>query len=149
MTIDLALSEFEELWTQTNSPLNEEIVGVETLFKTPQFLGSGCHWEMLLDAEFSLEIWDIQGRDDVRVKIESNRHPVEFGVLLSGCISSDVNGSWDRTRTLISGGGIQRKMVVEYHQAQPVIGVCIHLSANRLAMLFPGEEGQLASELEF
>ena len=149
MTINLALSEFEQLWTQTNSPVNEESVGLETLFKTPPLLGSGCHWEMQLDAEFTLSIWDIQGRDDVRVKMPADEHPIEFGVLLSGCISSDVNGSWNRARTLISGGGIQRKMVVDYHQAQPVIGVCIELSPSRLAMLFPGEDGQLTSELEF
>jgi AraC-like DNA-binding protein len=149
MTINLALSEFEELWAQTSSLLTEESVGLETLFKTPPSLGSGCHWEIQLDTDFILSIWDIQGRDDLRVRIESNEHPIEFGVLLSGCISSDVNGSWNRARTLISGGGIQRKMVVDYHQSQPVIGVCIELSPNRLATLFPGEDGQLASELEF
>ncbi|WP_310483781.1 AraC family transcriptional regulator [Chamaesiphon sp. VAR_48_metabat_403] len=149
MTIDLALSEFEELWAQTNSPLNEESVGLEALFHTPPSLGSGCHWEIQLDAEFTLSIWDIQGRDDVRVQqIESKEHPIEFGVLLSGCISSNV-GNWNQARTLISGGGIQRKMVVDYHQAQPMIGVCIELSPARLAMLFPGEDGQLESELEF
>ena len=53
MTIDLALSEFEELWTQANCPIDEESVGSETLFKTPPSLGSGCHWEMQLDTEFT------------------------------------------------------------------------------------------------
>jgi AraC-like DNA-binding protein len=149
MTINLALSEFEELWAQTNRPFNDESVGLETLFKTPPSLGSGCQLEMQLDAEFTLSIWDIQGRDDVQVQIESNEHPIEFGVLLSGCISSDVNGNWNRERTLISGGGIQRKMIAQYHQSQPVIGVCIELSPSRLATLFPGEDGQLTSELEF
>ncbi len=149
MTIDLAFLDFKELWAQTKIPLNEGIVGLEILFNTPPLLGSGCHWEMQLDVDFSLAIWEIQGRDDVRVQIESDEQPIEFGVLLSGCISSDVNGSWDRTRTLISGGGIGRKMVVGYHQAQPVIGARIQLSPSRLAMLFPGEDGQLESELEF
>jgi AraC-like DNA-binding protein len=149
MTITLEISEFEELWAQTESPIDRGELGVETLFNTPPSLGSGCHWEMQLDTDFSLAIWDIKGRDDVRVKIESSEHPVEFSVLLSGCISSDVNGYWDRTRTLISGGGIQRKMVIEYHQDQPVIGVCIHLSPNKLAMLFPGADGQIEPDLEF
>lgn len=149
MTINLALLDFEELWAQTKIPLHEGSVGLEILFNTPPLLGSGCHLEIELDAEFSLALWDIQGRDDVQVQIESEEQPIEFGVLLSGCISSSVNGSWDRTRTLISGSGIGHKMVVDYHQAQPVIGARIQLSPSRLAMLFPGEDGQLESELEF
>ena len=149
MTINLSLSEFEELWTQTNNSPSEESVELEALFHTPPLLGSGCQWEMQPDADFTLSLWDIQGRDDVRVKMPSDEHPIEFGVLLSGCISSDVNGSWDRARTLISGGGIQRRMVAQYHQSQPVIGVCIELSPSRLAMLFPGEDGQIEPELAF
>lgn len=149
MTIDLAFPDFEELWAQTKIPLNRGSAGLEVLFNTPPLLGSGCHLEIQLDVEFSLAIWDIQGRDDVQVQIESEEQPIEFGVLLSGCISSNVNGSWDRARTLVSGGGIGHKTVVGYHQAQPVIGARIQLSPSRLAMLFPGEDGQLESELEF
>ncbi|WP_309742532.1 hypothetical protein [Chamaesiphon sp. OTE_20_metabat_361] len=93
----------------------------------------------------------------MQVQIESEEQPlaeplrrrIEFGVLLSGCISGDVSGSWDRARTLVSGGGIGRKTVVSYHQAQPAIGARIQLSPSRLALLFPGEDGQLESELEF
>jgi AraC-like DNA-binding protein len=149
MTITLKMSEFEELWLHNQIPLSEKTDGVETLFNTPQSLGAGYHRELEIDSEFSIAIWEIQGRDDLRVKMPSEEHPIEFGVLLSGCISSDVNGSWDRNHTLISGGGIQRKMTIEYQQAQPVIGVCIHLSPSRLAMLFPGEDGQIEPELAF
>jgi AraC-like DNA-binding protein len=149
MTITLKMSEFEELWIHNEIPLSEGTEGVETLFNTPQSLGSGYHRELQIDSEFSIAIWDIQGRDDVRVKIQSDEHLVEFGVLLSGCVSSDLNGCWDSTRTLISGGGIQRKMIVQYHQDQPTIGINIQLSPSRLAMLFPGEDGQIEPELEF
>jgi AraC-like DNA-binding protein len=158
MTIDLALWEFDELWAQTKIPLERASAlpkggqgsgGLEVLFNTPPLLGSGCRREIQLDAEFSLAIWDIQGRDDVRVKIESNEQPIEFGVLLSGSIDSDINGNWNRERTLISGGGIGRKMVIDHHQAQPALGVGIQLSPAKLAMLFPNEDGQLESELEF
>ena len=148
MTIDLAFSDFEELWAQTKIPLKQGSA-VEVLFNTPPSLGSGCHLEIQLDVEFSLAIWDIQGRDDVRVQIESEEQPIEFGVLLSGCISSDVNGNLNRAQTLVSGSGIGRKTIVGYHQSQPVIGARIQLSPSRLAMLFPGEDGQLESELEF
>ncbi len=149
MTINLALLEFEELWAQTKIPAHLGSGESEVLFNTPPSLGSGSHLEIQLDAEFSLAIWDIQARDDVQVRVESERCPIEFSVLLSGCISSDVNGSWDRTQTLISGGGMGRKMVIDYHQAQPVIGARIQLSPHRLAMLFPDEDGQLESDLEF
>lgn len=149
MTITLELSEFEELWVKTEIPLSAETEGVEALFNTPQSLGVGFHWEIELDAEFSLAIWDIQGRDDVRVKIPSDQHPIEFGVLLSGCISTDVDGCLDHSHTLISGSGIQRKMTVEYHQAQPIVGVYIQLSPRRLAMLFPGADGQIEPDLAF
>jgi AraC-like DNA-binding protein len=157
MTINLALLEFEELWGQSKNLLerasathkgDRESMGLETLFNMPNSLGSGCQWEIQLEADFTLSIWDIQGRDDIRVKVESHEHPVGFGVLVSGCLG-DVNGNWDGNHTLISGGGIQRKMVVEYHQSQPFIGIDIQLSPHRLAVLFPGEDGQIVPELEF
>ncbi|WP_309742531.1 hypothetical protein [Chamaesiphon sp. OTE_20_metabat_361] len=56
MTIDLAFSDFEELWAQTKIPLNEGSAGLEVLFNTPPSLGSGCHLEIQLDVEFSLAI---------------------------------------------------------------------------------------------
>lgn len=149
MTITLKLSEFEELWLHNQIPLSEETDGIETLFNTPQALGAGYHRELEIDSEFSIAIWEIQGWDDVRVKMPSEEHPIEFGVLLSGCISSDVNGSWDHNHTLISGGGIQRKMMIEYHQDRPIIGINIQLSPSRFAMLFPGEDGQIEPELAF
>jgi AraC-like DNA-binding protein len=150
MTITLKISEFEELWAQNQSSIEPGTSRLETLLYAPPSIGAGCHWEMELDAGCSIASWDIQGRDDVRVKnIEWHEHPVEFGVLLSGCISSDVNGDWDSSRTLISGGGIQRKMAVEYHQMQPVVGLSVNLSPSRFAMLFPGTDGQLEPELEF
>jgi AraC-like DNA-binding protein len=157
MTINLALSEFDELWAQSQNLLerasappkgDRESVGLEALFNMPNSLGSGCYGEIRLDADFTLSIWNIQGRDDIRVKVQSHEHPVGFGVLVSGCLS-DVNGDWDGNHTLISGGGMQRNMVVEYHQSQPFIGIDIQLSPNRLARLFPGEDGQITPELEF
>jgi AraC-like DNA-binding protein len=150
MTITLTISEFDELWAQTQSSIDPEASGLETIRYTPPAIGTGYHREIELDEGFALASWDIHGRDNVRVKnIEWHEHPVEFGVLLSGCISNDVNGDWDSSRTLISGGGIQRKTAVEYHQMQPVVGLSIDLSPSRLAMLFPEPDGQLAPELEF
>ena len=149
MTINLVLSEFEELWAQNKIPLNEGISEVETLYNTPPSLGSGCNWEIQLDAEFTLAIWDIQGRDDVRVKVQSSEHPVEFGVLLSGWIGNNLDGGWNRTQTLILGSGIQRQTIVEYYRSQPIIGINIQLSPSRLAMLFPGEDGQIEPALAF
>ena len=148
MTIVLESSEFEQLWAQEND-LAQTRSSLETLLQVPESLGQGYVRETQLDAEFSVEIWDIQGKEDLLVQCQPHQHPVEFGVLLSGVISSDINGGWNSDRTLISGGGIQRKMRVEYLQAQPIIGINIQLSPNRLAMLFPSEDGQITPELEF
>jgi AraC-like DNA-binding protein len=149
MTITLKMSELEELWTQNKIPPARETSSGETVFKTPQSIGSGGYCEIELDAEFLLTISDIQSREDIRVKTLSHDHPVEFGVLLSGCITNTANEYWDNTQTLVLGGGIQRETIFEYHRSQPFIGINIQLSPTRLAMLFPGEDGQIAPELAF
>jgi AraC-like DNA-binding protein len=147
MTIALAIKDFEELWAQ--APEHQQMSDIETVVQVPRSLGCGSVREIQLDPEFSIEIWEIQGRDDIRIECPTERHPIEFGVLLSGYITTDVNGDWNRQQTLISGGGMQRKMQIEYLQVQPIVGVAIQLSEKRLATLFPGEDGQIAPELEF
>jgi AraC-like DNA-binding protein len=147
MTIELANKDFEELWAQAPEP--QQMSEIETLVQVPRSLGRGYIREIQLDPEFSIEIWEIQGCDDLRIACPTERHPIEFGVLLSGYITTDVNGDWNRQQTLISGGGIQRKMQLEYLHVEPMIGVLMQLSAERLATLFPGEDGQLTPELGF
>ena len=149
MTITLKMSEFEELWTQNKTLPDREIINGETFFNTPQSIGSGGCCEFELDAEFMLTIFDIHSRKNVRVKTSPHSHPVDFGVLLSGCIANSENDYWDSTQTLISGGGIQRETTFEYHKSQPFIGINIQLSPHRLARLFPGEDGQITPELAF
>jgi AraC-like DNA-binding protein len=149
MTITLNMPELEELWAQNKIPPDREITSSETFFNTPRSIGSGGYCEIELDPEFMLTISDIQSREHLRVKTLSHAHPVEFGVLLSGCIANSDNDYWDSTQTLILGGGIQRETIFEYHRSQPFIGINIQLSPTRLAMLFPGEDGQITPELEF
>jgi AraC-like DNA-binding protein len=149
MTITLNMPELEELWAQNKIPSDREITTGETLFNTPQSIGSGGYCEIELDAEFLLTISDIQSRENIRVKTFPHNHPVEFGVLLSGCIANSDHDYWDSTQTLILGSGIQRETIFEYHKSQPFIGINIQLSPDRLAMLFPGEDGQITPELAF
>jgi AraC-like DNA-binding protein len=103
---------------------------------------------MQLDRDLLLEIWEIQARDRVRINLPDTRSPVRFSVLQSGQINSDVNGNWDSSKTLISGGGIQRKMNVESLDSQPTIGLNIDLSPEKLTTIFAGEDGEIAPELK-
>jgi AraC-like DNA-binding protein len=149
MTITLKMSELEELWTQNKIPPARETPSGETLFNTPRSIGSGGYWEIELDPEFLLTISDIHSREHLRVKTLPHNHPIEFGVLLSGCVTNSDDDYWDSTQTLILGGGIQRETIFEYRRSKPFIGINIQLSPNRLASLFPGEDGQITPELEF
>jgi AraC-like DNA-binding protein len=149
MTITLKMSELEELWTQNKIPPARENTSGETFFNTPQSIGSGGYCEIELDAEFLLTISDIHSRENFQVKTSPHTHPVEFGVLLSGCITNSDDDYWDSTQTLVLGGGIQRKTIFEYRKLQPFIGINIQLSPNRLAMLFPGEDGEITPDLAF
>lgn len=149
MTITLKMSELEELWTQNKLPPARETPSGETLFNTPQSIGSGSYCEIELDPEFLLTISDIHSREHLRVKTLPHAHPIEFGVLLSGCVTNSDDDYWDSTQTLILGGGIQRETIFEYRRSKPFIGINIQLSPNRLASLFPGEDGQITPELKF
>ena len=148
MTITLKFSEFEELWGESEARADFNS-GLEMPIRVPDALGQGSVRKIELDAEFSLEIWDIQGCDDVRVMLPDSQHLVGFGILRTGSVTSDINGGWNRHKTIISGGGMQRKMTVEYHQLRPIIGINIYLSPKRLAMLFSGADGQITPELQF
>ena len=64
MTIVLESSEFEQLWAQEND-LAQTRSSLETLLQVPKSLGQGYVRSTQLDAEFSLEIWDIQDRKSV------------------------------------------------------------------------------------
>jgi AraC-like DNA-binding protein len=147
MTIALSLADLNELWMQENHsppPANSEY-----LWRVPKSLGSGYIRQIQVAPGLSLEIWEIQNREQVCVQLPVNQHPVEFGVLLSGRITTEANCLWNRHQTLISGGGMQRKMTVNFHATESIVGVDIHLSPSKLISLFADEHGQISPELAF
>lgn len=121
----------------------------EELCEIPQQLGSGYGRRIAVHPELSLTIYDYKYHDEVLLKIPEMVHPVQFSVCLSGFVSDGFGQIFGGKHTMISGSGVQRKMTVRYPKSQLIVIVDIELSPDLLRTFFPGEDGDLASELRF
>lgn len=75
-------------------------------------------------------------------------HPVQFSALLLGVVVDSYGQYLGGGYTMISGSGIQRALTSESRKSQPMVGVNIEISPERLATFFPGEDGQNSPQLQ-
>jgi hypothetical protein len=151
MTITLTAEEQQNLWAEASLkdwPVWEPPF-FESLALFPQTVGSGHVQIIEVFPDVHLELWRFSCRDDVQIKLPTSKHPVQFTVLLSGKLETSSGQSLSAKHTLISGGGLQRSMTIEFQKNEPFIGVNIELSPERLAAFFPGADSQIAPEWPF
>ncbi|MCG9892206.1 MAG: AraC family transcriptional regulator [Thermosynechococcaceae cyanobacterium MS004] len=149
MTITLTAKEQQTLWqeAQQTELSAVESNSFESLHLFPPSVGCGRVQVIEVSCGVYLELWNFTCCDNVRIKIPTSQHPVQFTALLSGQLETSLGPRLSAKHTLISGGGIQQFMTIEFQKTQPFIGVNIEMSPARLAAFFPGADEQLAPEL--
>ena len=150
MTITLTDAEWNELWTESEakslySPAHEPFLEVCVV---PEAIGQGTYQLITLYPDVWLEITHRTYPQAVRVELPEAIHPLQFGFLLLGQIVDSNNEVLSRDYTMISGSGIQPRMMCQMvgdYQGH----LSIIMSPERLAAFFPDEQGNLPVELEF
>ena len=150
MTITLTMKEDAELWAEARQnslqTLSQELL--ELLCEVPRQLGKGYERYIEVYPQLWLTIGDYEYHDEVHFKIPDWDHPVQFAVQLSGN-TTDSFGQIGGGYTLVSGSGVQRKMIVQEPKLQRLVSIDIHMSPDLLRTFFPGKDGNLTPELGF
>ncbi|MEH2413141.1 hypothetical protein [Nostoc sp.] len=94
-----------------------------------------------------LGISNYEYHDDVLYQGWDCVHPLEFGIRLSGTTRDEFGGQIGEGYTLISGGGIQRKMT--YLDSQAYMGISLCMPPELLATFFSTEDGEIPPQLRF
>ncbi len=150
MTISITEKDRSKLFEENeqNSESNPALEPFEYLSQVPKELGIGYHRVIEVYPELCLSIIDEECHHDLLIQIPVNQHPLEFFALAIGMFT-DTYGQVGGGHTVISGGGVQRKIDVFYRQSQRMVGVCVRMPPQLLANFFPGSDGEMAPELRF
>ncbi|NEQ24157.1 MAG: helix-turn-helix transcriptional regulator [Microcoleus sp. SIO2G3] len=142
--------ELDEIWTEAGQrcPPATSIDRVETIYSASSSLGSVYSREMELYPGLELCIHHDTYHEDLTVKVSENEHLVQFQGLLSGVSDGGDLVQIDAEQSYIGGSGIQPSFQCFYPQAQPLIGVNIHMQPQLLSQLFAEPTGDLPTELQ-
>jgi AraC-like DNA-binding protein len=150
MSLDLTAQEVDEIWLEAEQqcPPVTSIDRLETLHSIPSILGSGYYREIDLYPGLDLCIHcEIYHHDMIGQALE-NQHLVQFQVLLSGVLDGGDLVRIDTEQSYVGGSGIQRSFQCFSPQAQPLIGVDIHMQPHLLSQFFAAPTGELPTELQ-
>jgi AraC-like DNA-binding protein len=149
MTLTLKLQEWEEeIWDTTAQDVksSSEVQLFEYVFQLPQQFGQGSRKDIEVHPEICLSIFDYDLREDLVLQLPEWEHPLQFSVSLSGTVIDDYGGKLGAGYTCISGGGIQRQMLVKSSKSRH-IGINIHMSPDVLRTFFPNRDGEMLPQL--
>ncbi|MEH1931242.1 AraC family transcriptional regulator [Nostoc sp.] len=140
--------EWQEWWAEAreNSQQNS-LEPFESYSEVPRQLGKGYTRSIEVHPQVWLEISNCEYYDDVLSQGCDCDHPLEFAVRLSGKITDEFGGQLGEGYTLISGGGIQRKMALLDSQAQ--VYIIFSMPPELLATFFPTGDGEIPKQLRF
>jgi len=150
MSLDLTDHELDEIWTEAGQhyPPATSIDRVETIYSASSSLGSIYSREIELCPGLELCIQHSTYHEDLTVKGSENEHLVQFAVLLSGVADAGSHVLINAEQSYIGGSGIQPRHQCFYPQAQPLIGVDIHMQPQLLSQLFAAPTRDLPTELQ-
>jgi AraC-like DNA-binding protein len=148
MTLTLKQQEWEEMWDTTAQDVtsSSDVQSFEYLFQFPQQFGQGGRKDIEVHPEICLSIFDYELHDNVVVQLPEWEHPLQFSVSLSGTVIDEYGGKLGAGYTCISGGGIQRQMLVKSSKSRH-IGINIHMSPDVLRTFFPHHDGEMLPQL--
>ncbi|AFY49071.1 DNA-binding domain-containing protein, AraC-type [Nostoc sp. PCC 7524] len=149
MTLTLKLQEWEEeIWDTTAQDItsSSDVQLFEYLSQLSQKFGQGGVKNIEVHPEICLSIFDYELCEDVVVKFPESEHPLQFSVCLSGTSIDEYGGKLGAGYTCISGGGMQRQMLVKSSKSRHT-GIDIHMSANLLQIFFPNRDGEILPQL--
>ncbi|MEH2273503.1 MAG: hypothetical protein V7K40_01385 [Nostoc sp.] len=141
--------EWQEYWAEAakNSPQNPS-EPFEFYCQVPQQLGKGYVRDIEVYPQVWLGIGSEEYYDNILTKTDDESvHPLQFAVLLSGIIRQENGGELGEGYTLISGGGIQRKMTCL--DSQSLVGISLCMPPELLATFFPTVDGEIPPQLRF
>jgi AraC-like DNA-binding protein len=125
-----------------SSAVKEFIEGVNS------WEGQGYELEIEVHPHLWLYLADIEYHHEFYEKTLEGEHPVQFTVFLSGKCFDEFGGQIGEGHTMISGGGMQRSMLVKNPKCRE-ISINIEMSPELLKTFFPAEDGDIAPELKF
>ncbi|WP_138502812.1 helix-turn-helix transcriptional regulator [Nostoc sp. PA-18-2419] len=150
MTITLTAEQETDLWAQARqNSLQNPSEPFEFYCQVPQQLGKGYVQDIEVYPQVWLGIGNHEYYDDILTKTDNESvHPLQFAVLLSGIIRQENGGQLGEGYTLISGGGIQRKMICLDSQS-PQVGIGLCMPPELLATFFSTGDGEIPPQLRF
>lgn len=147
MSLNLTPQLEAEIWEEADRhyPPVTSIDRLETIYTLPPLLGCGHQRVLELVPGLELCFFNDHYREDTTFHIDENDHLVQFRLLLSGMEDSkDV--LINREQSYIGGSGKQPHLTNRIPQAQPQIGVDIHLQPELVRQLFATTTGELPLE---
>jgi hypothetical protein len=141
-----------EIWQEAHFcyPPVTSIDRLETIYTSPAALGKGYHREMELIPGLELCIINHHYKEDITFHGDEADHLVQFKLLVSGVEDTQMNNKADvlinRGQSYIGGSGIQPRLTCRIPQAQPQIGVDIHLQPELVRQLFATTTEELPPE---
>lgn len=148
MTITLTPEQERDLWAEArqNSQQNSS-EPFESYCQVPKQLGKGYGREIEVYPQLWLGISNCEYYDDILSQGCDCVHPLQFNVCLSGIIRDEYGGQLGEGYTLISGGGIQRKMACL--DSQLYVGIDFSMPPELLATFFPTGDEEIPPQLRF
>ncbi|MEH2256373.1 helix-turn-helix transcriptional regulator [Nostoc sp.] len=148
MTITLTPEEERDLWAEArqNSQQNSS-EPFESYCQVPRQLGKGYTRSIEVHPQVHLGIGNSEYYDDILSQSCECDHPLQFAVLLSGTSREEYGGQIGEGYTLISGGGIQRKMTCL--DSKSSMGIGFSMPPELLATFFPTGDGEIPPQLHF
>ncbi|MFN6560471.1 MAG: helix-turn-helix domain-containing protein [Nostoc sp. ChiSLP01] len=140
--------EWQEWWAEArqNSQQNS-LEPFESYCQVPRQLGKGYRRSIEVHPQVWLGIGNYEYYDDILNQSCECDHPLQFAVLLSGISREEYGGQIGEGYTLISGGGIQRKMT--FLNSQSSMGISFSMPPELLATFFSTGDGEIPPQLHF
>ena len=148
MTIILTPKQETEFWAEAERDSQQNsLEPFESYCQIPKQLGKGYVRSIEVHPQVWLGIGKREYYDEVLESGCECVHPLEIGVRLCGTTTDEHGGQLGEGYTLISGGGIQRKMTYLYSQSG--MGVGFNMPPELLATFFPTGDGEILPQLRF
>ncbi|MEH2408298.1 helix-turn-helix transcriptional regulator [Nostoc sp.] len=148
MTITLTPQQERELWAEAKQNSQQNLSEpYESYCQIPRQLGKGYTRSIEVHPQVWLGIGNYEYYDEILEPSCECVHPLEFAVCLSGKITDEFGGQLGEGYTLISGGGIQRKMT--FLDSQTHVDIGFSMPPELLATFFPTGDGEISPQLRF
>ncbi|WP_442941704.1 helix-turn-helix domain-containing protein [Nostoc sp.] len=148
MTITLTLEQETDLWAEARQNSQQtSLEPFEFYRQIPKQLGKGYVRDIEVYPQLWLGIDNYEYYDDILSPDDEGVHPLQFAVRLSGTTKDEYGGQLGEGYTLISGGGIQKKITLLNSQSN--VGIGFDMPPELLATFFPTGDGEILPQLRF